>query len=182
MNSNKNAVILARTQGGEAMIKAQVHALKRYADQNGISVVATVTLPHCSANDFNVQENLTALLGRRHGCPDFKMIVVTDLTRLSRRGIPEAMNFIKKLAAAGISVVTPDLGVVNERLWASFPRRRRGWARHKNSDSIKFSLKKVREPNASNERSAARDEDTEAVTRESHRSRAAADTTGAKTF
>lgn len=136
MHSNKKAVLFARANGGIAAINDQVRALTRYAEKNQIKVVCKVMLPHCSASDYEVESHLTALLGRRRGRSKFSMVMITDLSRLSRRGVPHAMNLIRKLSAAGVSVVTPDLGVVDDRLWKSFPLMPKGWAKWGKNKSL----------------------------------------------
>jgi hypothetical protein len=135
MNTDNKAVLFARSNNGATAIREQVKLLRDYAAANEIKVVGQVTLPHCSANDYEVEANLTALLGRRRGRSNFGMIIITDLSRLSRRGITHGMHLIKRLSDAGVSVVTPDLGVVTDVLWNSFPRLNRGWARTRRRNS-----------------------------------------------
>lgn len=162
MSTSDRAVLLARTNSGTAAINEQVRALTRFAADNHIHVVGKLILPHCAEADFEVEKHLTALLGRRRGRTgdDFNMIIIADLSRLSRRGVPSAMALIKRLAAAGVSVVTPDLGVINEMLWQSFPLMRKGWARWRRNRSVVTPPgKKELNPNASKTNSVPRDDE-----------------------
>ena len=152
----KNAVIFARSSGGRAVIQKQVRVLTKYATQNNIKVVATVTLPHCSAHNYEAEANLTALLGRSRN--RFGMIIVTDLSRLSGRGVPHAMNLIKRFADAGVTVVTPDLGVINETLWKSFPLLMKGWAKWRKKRNVVIPNKKEEASDAQTINPVARDD------------------------
>ena len=161
MNSNKKnkAVIFARSNSGVAAVNQQVRALTKYADKHGINVVATLRMPHCSATDFEVRSHLAALIGVRRGQKRANMIIVTDVSRLARRGVPHAMNLIKKLADAGVAVVTPDLGVVNESLWRSFPLLMKGWAKWKKKSVVVPTDRKELAPDASKNDAVARDDE-----------------------
>lgn len=165
MSLNGRAVLFARSNSGAAAIDEHVRALTKYAKDNGIKVVAKVTMPHCSAHEFDVQANLTALIGRGRGHNKVGMVIVTDLSRLSRRSVPHAMNLIKKLAAAGVAVVTPPLGVVDDSLWRSFPLVMKGWSqRKKKSAAVRLGKKDVN-PDGSKEGSAVPDHEEGAKSR-----------------
>jgi hypothetical protein len=124
-----SAILVARSNGGDDAINEQMRVLTKYAADNGIRVLGKVLLGNCSAGNYSLEATLEALLGTRRGSQRCSIIVVTDLSRLSRRGVPHAMHLIKKLAEAGVAVLTPDLGIVDEKLWRSFPPMVKGWAR-----------------------------------------------------
>lgn len=116
MSANSRFIAVARREDGIDAFHRQVRALTRLAITHGIRVVGSITLPFCSASDYEVESHVAVLIGRRRGRDDFGMFLVTDLSRLSARGLLPATSLIRKLAIAGVAVVTPELGVIDGKL------------------------------------------------------------------
>lgn len=106
------AIVFARSNGGDDAISHQVACLQRYARAHGIHVIGHIVLPHCSANSETADEQLDLLIGRPRG-GGFNMVLVTDLTRLSRRGVAHATPILTRLASRGVRILTPETQELN---------------------------------------------------------------------
>ena len=115
MSANNRHIHIAFTDGDFTALHRQVRALTQLATTHRIKVIGQIILPFCTASEYVAHSHLAVLIGRWGG-DDLGMVLVTDLSSLLPYGPPSATTLIKKLMAAGVSVVTPDLGVVDGEL------------------------------------------------------------------
>lgn len=124
-------------------IKRQKKRLRDFAHRRELHVVDDVTLKNISALSRETTTAVDALLARKEQKDDFDLLVIPDLSRISRGGICHTMQVVRRLTDAGVSVATLDNGLIDQSLFRAF-RVRVGRPPRNLGGSRKFLKEKVR--------------------------------------
>ena len=92
--------------------------LRAFAEQQKLVMTDEITFPHTSSGDPEFDSAIDGIIERRTERKDFDVLVIPDLARLTSTGMQEVLRLIRRMAAAGITVVAPTIGDIGERLLA----------------------------------------------------------------
>ena len=125
-------VVRGHTDGQENQLERQVEGLQRFAAQHGVKVVGNVKIANEQADTATVTAALSALLARKKASNDFNLVLLTDLSRLTRRGCCHGMHLVRLFEVLGVAVATPDTGIIGSSVYKSFRfRLKRGHTRRR---------------------------------------------------
>lgn len=152
--ANRRCVLFARgcteVESG-SNIHRQVSLLNAFARRYALRVVGEVWLSDVSSMSNQAHVALNEILARKRETDDFDVLLMADLTRLSRGTICHTMQLIKRLFLCGISVLTLDNGLIDAALFETFRVRtnfqKRDRARRNRQLLTKISVKGEKEVN-----------------------------------
>ena len=127
--AGSRSIIVARgrdADGGD-QLEQQVRELRAYARRVGIKVVDEVKVANEQANTPALMAALSALFERKKTQDDFNLILLTDLSRITRRGLCHGMHLVRLFEILGVAVATPDTAIIGTSVFNCFHFRSKRW-------------------------------------------------------
>jgi DNA invertase Pin-like site-specific DNA recombinase len=100
----KRCVIFAR--GNMESVERQLRSLKEYAEDHQFKVIGNLCVLG-SANAAATGTAIESIVKRKKKSDDFDVLVISDLSRLTRASVPQAAALMNRIADAGITVMAP---------------------------------------------------------------------------